>query len=202
MSESLLDCKELAAALGKHHTFLIAMKRAGYVMEEADSGKSSLAHVLLWFQDANNWSHAPWFKPKRNAYSEFDPEQKKKHRKVIPASMRRFIFKRDGEKCHYCGTEEDLTIDHKLALARGGTSDPDNLLAACFSCNLAKRDMQYDEFKKVAHLRKRAAGGRPWDRVNAEPATPEQDARTLVRVFGLDYENILAAVKEGRKSRI
>jgi hypothetical protein len=51
------------------------------------------------------------------------------------------IFKRDGFRCIYCGAtpmQSVLHVDHVLALANGGTDDPDNLVTACAGCNLGK----------------------------------------------------------------
>jgi 5-methylcytosine-specific restriction protein A len=33
---------------------------------------------------------------------------------------------------------KDLTVDHKVPKARGGTDDPDNLWALCRACNSTK----------------------------------------------------------------
>jgi 5-methylcytosine-specific restriction endonuclease McrA len=47
-------------------------------------------------------------------------------------------------KCHYCGRvfhPDDLTMDHKIPLARGGTSDRINLVPACKQCNNRKKHL-------------------------------------------------------------
>lgn len=41
--------------------------------------------------------------------------------------------------CVYCGSSEDLTLDHILPLRLGGTNDDNNLASACRSCNSRKR---------------------------------------------------------------
>ena len=51
---------------------------------------------------------------------------------------RRDVYKRDGYKCVYCGSSEDLSLDHVIPQSKGGTHDPSNLVACCFSCNAAK----------------------------------------------------------------
>lgn len=44
-------------------------------------------------------------------------------------------------QCAYCGrTDRPMHIDHRVPVARGGKSDPDNLVLACRDCNLAKKD--------------------------------------------------------------
>jgi len=40
--------------------------------------------------------------------------------------------------CAKCGTEDNLTVDHKYPLSRGGTDDPSNLDFLCQSCNSKK----------------------------------------------------------------
>jgi 5-methylcytosine-specific restriction endonuclease McrA len=56
---------------------------------------------------------------------------------------RRNIFKRDRYTCQYCGVQpgtEELTIDHVIPRAQGGTSTWDNCVLACLDCNARKAD--------------------------------------------------------------
>lgn len=44
--------------------------------------------------------------------------------------------------CHYCGRKfaaKELTMDHVVPLARGGTSTPGNIVPACRECNRDKK---------------------------------------------------------------
>jgi 5-methylcytosine-specific restriction enzyme A len=44
--------------------------------------------------------------------------------------------------CHYCGKRfrpAQLTMDHIVPLARGGTSTKGNIVAACHACNKKKK---------------------------------------------------------------
>ena len=44
--------------------------------------------------------------------------------------------------CHYCQksfAKEDLTMDHKTPISRGGTSTKGNIVACCKPCNSAKK---------------------------------------------------------------
>jgi 5-methylcytosine-specific restriction endonuclease McrA len=50
--------------------------------------------------------------------------------------------------CFYCGSGEQLTIDHVIAIARGGTDSIGNLVSACKSCNSRKRDLTIMEWRK------------------------------------------------------
>lgn len=51
---------------------------------------------------------------------------------------RKNVLKRDGNRCQYCGTHEDLTIDHVIPRSRGGQDTWENLVAACNRCNHKK----------------------------------------------------------------
>ena len=56
---------------------------------------------------------------------------------------RRNVFKRDKFACQYCGAQpgsEELTIDHVLPRAQGGTSSWTNCVLACIDCNSRKAD--------------------------------------------------------------
>lgn len=51
---------------------------------------------------------------------------------------RRNLFKRDSMTCQYCGCRpgsSELTIDHVLPKAQGGTSTWENCILACIECN-------------------------------------------------------------------
>lgn len=54
--------------------------------------------------------------------------------------------------CHYCGLEfspGELTMDHIVPLARGGTSTKGNLATTCKECNNKKKTLlpiEWDEY--------------------------------------------------------
>lgn len=58
---------------------------------------------------------------------------------------RQNIFKRDGNKCLYCGAVNNLTLDHVIPRSRGGASSWDNLASACRNCNSKKGDFTPEE---------------------------------------------------------
>jgi 5-methylcytosine-specific restriction endonuclease McrA len=55
------------------------------------------------------------------------------------------IFKRDGGRCLYCGSREDLTLDHVMPRSRGGKTSWTNLVTACKKCNAKKGDYTPEE---------------------------------------------------------
>lgn len=60
------------------------------------------------------------------------------------AMSRRAVFARDNHRCGYCGSHAD-SIDHVLPRSRGGKNVWENVIAACRSCNLRKRDRTPEE---------------------------------------------------------
>ncbi len=54
--------------------------------------------------------------------------------------------------CWYCGSYFDdwaqFTVDHITPLSKYGTSDEDNLVPCCKSCNSQKRNCTLDEFRE------------------------------------------------------
>ena len=54
--------------------------------------------------------------------------------------IRERILIRDGFCCQYCGQENATTVDHVIPISKGGTDEPDNLVAACTRCNYSKND--------------------------------------------------------------
>lgn len=59
----------------------------------------------------------------------------------LKPSERFKILDRDGFRCRYCGAsgeDTQLHVDHVIPVSKGGTNDPDNLVASCEECNLGK----------------------------------------------------------------
>jgi 5-methylcytosine-specific restriction endonuclease McrA len=45
---------------------------------------------------------------------------------------------RDQFRCQYCGSGDNLTLDHVLPVSRGGPSTWENVVTACYPCNARK----------------------------------------------------------------
>jgi 5-methylcytosine-specific restriction enzyme A len=65
------------------------------------------------------------------------PEKSK--RISLPKEVREYVFVRDNHQCRGCGQTTNLTIDHIIPLATGGSNDISNLQALCGSCNSQKK---------------------------------------------------------------
>jgi 5-methylcytosine-specific restriction endonuclease McrA len=63
------------------------------------------------------------------------------------------ILERDGFKCVYCGRKPNkdndvtLQIDHILPRVKNGEQLDDNLVTACWDCNIGKSDVLIDKRK-------------------------------------------------------
>ncbi len=80
--------------------------------------------------------------------SVWNPKTQKNQQKVIryigsledcgDRVKRKDIFERDNYTCQLCGTKENLTLDHKTPLAKGGEHIDSNLWVLCVRCNTSK----------------------------------------------------------------
>ncbi|MDY7022511.1 MAG: HNH endonuclease [Cyanobacteriota bacterium] len=70
---------------------------------------------------------------------------------IIPPAVRKYVFERDHYHCQSCkktNQETELTIDHIIPLAKGGSNDISNLQTLCRSCNVRKRDYSDPRFQR------------------------------------------------------
>jgi ATP adenylyltransferase len=68
----------------------------------------------------------------------------------ISGSIRFNILKRARSRCELCGISAErkaLEVDHILPRNKGGSDDPSNLQALCYSCNAMKRDTDSTDFR-------------------------------------------------------
>lgn len=63
------------------------------------------------------------------------------HRRLIPASVKLEVWKRDKGRCVICGSRDNLHFDHIIPYSKGGSSlVAENIQLLCIRHNLAKRD--------------------------------------------------------------
>lgn len=63
------------------------------------------------------------------------------HNRLIPASVKLEVWKRDKGKCVICGSANNLHFDHIIPYSRGGSSlTAANIQLLCARHNIAKRD--------------------------------------------------------------
>lgn len=70
----------------------------------------------------------------------------------ISGTLRYEVLKRAQFHCELCGIPADiraLEVDHIQPRNKGGTDDPVNLQALCYSCNSMKRDRDATDFRAI-----------------------------------------------------
>jgi 5-methylcytosine-specific restriction endonuclease McrA len=99
---------------------------------------NSLEHIRIYLLHRNAAPEA--IVAFDEACTEF--KAKGKVRSGISVTQRFAIFKRDSYRCCICGASANegsrLEVDHKIAVAKGGTNGEDNLWTLCFECNRGK----------------------------------------------------------------
>ncbi|MFC1939916.1 HNH endonuclease [Chloroflexota bacterium] len=63
------------------------------------------------------------------------------HTRLIPASVKLEVWKRDKGQCVICGSQDNLHFDHVIPYSRGGSSlVAENIQLLCARHNIAKKD--------------------------------------------------------------
>lgn len=69
-----------------------------------------------------------------------------------PSVLATINAKTEG-RCYYCGSTENVGVDHLEPMARGGGHDIDNLVPACRRCNSSKCALPIEEFRHNCAIR-------------------------------------------------
>lgn len=67
----------------------------------------------------------------------------------ISGKVKAFVFERDKSKCVYCGSAENLEIDHIIPITKSGSNSERNIQLVCLDCNRAKYNHIDDDFLKI-----------------------------------------------------
>jgi hypothetical protein len=119
----------------------------------------------------------------------------------VPATLRRQVIERAGNRCEYCQLSAEVAffpheVDHVIAEKHGGATDIDNLAFACWRCNrhkgtdLTSFDPQTGQLSPLFNPRAHAWPehfAREGQRING--LTPE--GRTTVSLLRLNSEERL-----------
>jgi 5-methylcytosine-specific restriction endonuclease McrA len=63
--------------------------------------------------------------------------------RYIPFKTKMRVVRRDNYTCQHCGRhlrDDEVEFDHKIPIARGGSSEEQNVRLTCFDCNRDKSD--------------------------------------------------------------
>lgn len=151
----------------RHFIGVLALKSAGILDQDCNSELlDRIVAQRLWIDHSiirdvkrrliasvlidNDWQPLAW--NKRQAASDSSAERVKRYRQKrsdagLPQqwqptkSLRKRIYDLDGNKCVYCASTNDLTLDHYISPLNGGDlTSENNLVTACRACNAKKRD--------------------------------------------------------------
>lgn len=59
------------------------------------------------------------------------------------------VYELYNSHCVYCGSTENLTLDHVVPISKGGAHHQENLVISCGSCNSSKRDKPLEEWLQM-----------------------------------------------------
>lgn len=82
----------------------------------------------------------------------------------ISGTIRYEVLKRAKFRCELCGVSAEikaLEVDHIVPRNKGGSDDPSNFQALCYSCNAMKRDRDDTDFRKVVESYQHRERGLP-----------------------------------------
>lgn len=138
-------------------------KQVGVIYKTGNTSGEFAHNALKAFKNNSKWDGAPISTGRHKSYS--------KEKKAI--------LLRDGTKCFYCGEElgEDITIEHLIPLASGGSNSLSNMVLAHECCNQYVNTMPIYQKMEVAVSTRIAMLGQPGIPVSllfAEPIPKEQ----------------------------
>lgn len=129
-----------------------------FIKDEQDNEKRIFVVDFITFQygklSYNCKPHLPVIKLLKKYGIDFETIDEnnltiKQQRRRLTAVAKEKIFIRDKYECQYCGSHEDLEIDHIIPLSKGGNNEDSNLITACHKCNNLKGDKDIKEFFKM-----------------------------------------------------
>ena len=88
-----------------------------------------------------------WRQDNRDKVREKDQRRRARKAGVVLSEVNEQpIYELYDYTCVYCGSKEDLTLDHVVSLASGGPHSEGNLVVACRRCNSSKQDKPLEDW--------------------------------------------------------
>jgi 5-methylcytosine-specific restriction endonuclease McrA len=139
------------------------LARAAYRKKNSKSIKLQQQANYARNKEKRKASVAAWQKTNPDKCKQYKSISKKRNKEAVAADTRRRNAKRKANgvfaitkkelirlskgPCFYCKSTEKITIDHVVAIDRGGADSIGNLVPACKSCNSQKRQLTIMEWR-------------------------------------------------------
>lgn len=128
----------------------------GYGRVVSESGRWWKAHKAQIIDDfvlcSDNLLYHPWLSDQANRILRRGRQIRETEIGLTVSAWkarRAAVFLRDDFTCNYCGERGGiLECDHVIPLARGGSSDTDNLVTSCSRCNQSKGAIPLDLWRE------------------------------------------------------
>jgi 5-methylcytosine-specific restriction endonuclease McrA len=137
------------------------LKRREYLKKYYEQNKHLYAARSKKYTAANREKvrerNREWNKRNKDRTAQYNKRTRERHRDRMrlyglissPGAEQFLVAKRDG--CVYCGSTNDLQIDHIFPQSRGGEHAIRNMQWLCIKCNRSKSDQTEEEF--FAHIK-------------------------------------------------
>lgn len=80
------------------------------------------------------------------------PTQAQKRKKRSEGGHRQLVLEVLGGLCEWCGTSENLEVDHVVPLFAGGKNVMGNVHALCYDCHKVKTALDAKKYKKKVRI--------------------------------------------------
>lgn len=74
-------------------------------------------------------------------------DHQKRAKDKFSKSIWEMVCQKYSNSCVYCGTKDNITIEHRLPVSLGGNNSFHNLAPACLSCNSSKRNKTESDYR-------------------------------------------------------
>lgn len=111
----------------KHDTNGYISKKQTRLLKGTQAQCKCLVQAGLWEEAPDGFKFKNWRKTQDGDY-----------RKNIRKSVRAAVMKRDNHQCVWCGTTENLSLDHIIPYRLDGADTVENLRVLCMPCNQSR----------------------------------------------------------------
>ena len=111
-----------------------------YLQDESVSSLKTISKIKVFYEDDIEFAKELSIKNNKGYYinKDFWDAKVRVERAKVSKKMRLSILSRDHFKCKYCGSTQNLEIDHIIPISKGGKSEYNNLQTLCHRCNVNK----------------------------------------------------------------